>query len=254
MGFQVDTAMNDVQLLVKARQNHPDILVADVNMPALDGLSVCARMLDSARKPLAVIVITGANDAETIERCERLGIFVGLKGPGFWTSFEAALAKIYPDITHKMEEAPAPPSAERPLVLVVDEDPDFERFLATRLAKHGVDTIYAPGATQACRMASREKPNVIIADNYMPDGDAQFFLNRLRATPATAAIPVFVISARKLNALEEQALKREISGRPGALHVFRKSFETDALFDALRKFCSFKKTAAPRPCTEIEGW
>lgn len=167
------------------------------------------------------------------------------------------MAKIYPDMAHKMEETPAPPSAElarRPLVLVVDDDPDFERFLASRLAKYGVDTIYAPGATQACRMAGKERPNVIIADNYMPDGDALFLLNRLRATPATAAIPVFVISARKLNALEEQALMREIFRRPGALHVFRKSFETDALFDALRKFCSFKKTAAPRPCTEIEGW
>lgn len=258
LGFQVETAMNGVQLLVKARQSHPDILVVDVKMPALDGLSVCARMLDSSRKPPAVIVITGADDPETVERCERLGIFLRRKGPSFWTSFEAALAEIFPDMAHEMEEIPAPPpnveTLQRPLVLVVDDDPGFERFLAGRLAKYGVDTIYARGATQACRMASRENPSVIIADNYMPDGDALFLLHRLRAAPATAAIPVFVVSARKLNDLEEQALKRDIHGRPGALHVFRKSFDTEMLFDALRKFCSFKSTTPPRPRAESEGW
>lgn len=51
MGFQVDTAMNGVQLLVKARQNHPDILVADVNMPERLGIFVGlrTRLLDELR-------------------------------------------------------------------------------------------------------------------------------------------------------------------------------------------------------------
>jgi CheY-like chemotaxis protein len=97
---------------------------------------------------------------------------------------------------------------------------------------------------QACRLALKEKPSVIIADNYMPGGDAQYLLYRLRATPATADIPVVVISGNKLNELTERMLKREICGRPGALQIFRKSFDTDALFAVLQKFCSFKKARA----------
>lgn len=251
MGFKVETAMNGVQLLVKARQNHPDILIVDVNMPALDGLSVCVSLLDPGRKPLEVIVMTGGEEAETVERCDSLGTFFVRKGPEFWENLKSALVEIYPNLADKMEELQAAASAAvhvRPRVLVVDDDPDVERFLASRLGKYGVDTLYARGATQALRVASKEKPSVIIADNFMPDGDAQYLLYRLRATPATAAIPVFVISARKLSALDEQTLKREISGWPGALHVFRKTHETDELFDALRKFCSFgKPQAAPPP-------
>lgn len=69
MGFKVETATNGLQLLVKARRNHPDIIIVDVNMPELDGLSVCSRLLDPGGKPVEVVVVTGANDPETAERC-----------------------------------------------------------------------------------------------------------------------------------------------------------------------------------------
>jgi CheY-like chemotaxis protein len=257
LGFKVETAMNGVQLLVKARHNHPDILIVDVNMPALDGLSVCVSLLDPGRKAVEVIVMTGGGAAEMAERCDSLGTFFARKGPDFWNEIKTALIEIYPDLAHKIEEIPAAaPGAEvhaRPRVLVVDDDPDFERFLASRLGKCGIDTLYAPDATQALRVAGKEKPSVIITDNFMPDGGAQYLLYRLRATPATAAIPVVVISARKLSALDEQTLKREISGYPGALRVLRKSYETEELFEALRKFCGFNRTHPARPAAQTGG-
>ena len=133
---------------------------------------------------------------------------------------------------------------QRPRVLVVDDDPDIETFLASRLGKYGVDTLYAPDATHGHRMACKERPTVIITDNFMPDGDAQYLLYRLRSTPATEKIPVFVISARRLSELTEQELKRDICGRPGALRIFTKSFDTHELFEALQKYCGFDKNHA----------
>jgi CheY-like chemotaxis protein len=248
LGFQVETAMNGAQLLVKARNNHPDILIVDVKMPLLDGLSVCTRLLDPGRKPLEVVVVTGSSDPETPERCESLGTFFGRKGPDFWKSIEAALSEIYPDLACKTEGAPmAPPDTTvplRPRVLVVDDDPDIGTFFSSRLDKYGVDTLYAHDATQALRTAARAKPSAIICDNQMPDGDAQFLLHRLRASAATAGIPVFVISARKLDELTEQTLRREIGRRPGAMGIFRKSFDTGELFAALQKFCGFEEPLA----------
>ena len=78
----------------------------------------------------------------------------------------------------------------------------------------------------------------------MPDGDAQYLLCRLRGVQATADIPVIVITGRKINETDEQNLKREICGWAGASQVFRKSFDTQQLFHALEKFCSFKKPGA----------
>ncbi len=245
MGFLVETAINGVQLLVKARHNYPDILIVDVNMPALDGLSVCARLLEVGQKPIEVIVVTGVNDPETPERCDSLGVFFGRKGPDLWKSIEAALLEIYPDMAQRLPELPEPrpeqTAARAPRVLVVDDDPAIKAFLAGRLAKFGIETLYAPNATEGFRIAGKEKPTVIIADHYMPDGDAQFLLYRLRSTPRTTDIPVFVISGREISDFDEQSLKRDICGHPGALQVFRKSYDPRELFEALAKFCTFKK-------------
>ncbi len=259
LGFQVETALNGVQLLVKVRHDHPDIVIADVDMPALDGLSVCARLLDPDHKPLEVVVITGSADGETAERCESLGTFFGRKGPNFWQEVQAALVEIYPDLLEKLDalpHAPAPAAAapQRPRVLVVDHDADYGKFLASRLAKYGVDMLYAADALQACRLAAKERPSVIVADNFMPDGDAQFLLHRLRMTRATAAIPVVVTGDRPLGELDTHTLMREIAGWPGAAQVLRKSFDTEELFAALRKYCSFRTPAPPRPVMETEGW
>jgi CheY-like chemotaxis protein len=42
MGFDVETATSGLQALIKASQHQPDVLVIDVHMPEVDGLSVLA--------------------------------------------------------------------------------------------------------------------------------------------------------------------------------------------------------------------
>src|SRR6187549_1517920 len=97
MGFEIETATNGLQAMIKASRSKPDILVIDVNMPEADGLSVCAHLLDPDKRPMDVIVVTGRRDAETVERCEGFGAFYAKKGPEFWGSLEAALASLFPE-------------------------------------------------------------------------------------------------------------------------------------------------------------
>jgi CheY-like chemotaxis protein len=245
MGFRVDTATNGMQLLIKARQNHPDILIVDVNMPEVDGLSVCRRFLDPGSKPLEVVVITGSTDEQTPECCESLGLYYSRKGPEFWKNIELALTEIFPDMAEKIEQMEGPTDdakvPERARVLVVDDDPDIERFLGSRLGKFGIDTLFASDAVRAFQIASRERPSVILSDYLMPDGDAHYLLHRLRSKPQTENIPVIVMSGRTIDDPTEQRLKREIRGHPGAAQVLRKSYDTAELFGALQKFCSFTK-------------
>src|SRR6202049_1976607 len=69
MGFDVDTASNGIQALLRAARFKPDILLIDVNMPEVDGLSVCARLVDSDRKPVNVIVITRSEERRVGKEC-----------------------------------------------------------------------------------------------------------------------------------------------------------------------------------------
>jgi CheY-like chemotaxis protein len=243
MGFNVDTAANGIQALLKASRAKPDILVIDVNMPEVDGLSVCAHLLDPARAPVNVIVITGSRDRETLERCEGFGAHYVRKGHDFWADLEDALAEISSHLAGRVRQSDAPAPAVRchPRVLLVDDDSDVSRFLTSRLEKCGIKVIYASDAAQGFRMACRDEPAVIVTDYFMPDGDAQYLLMRLRTNEATSNIPVIVLSGRELNGVAVQNLQREICGHPGAAKILRKSNDTFELFDALQKFCGFER-------------
>jgi len=238
MGFNIETATNGIQALIKARRSLPDILIIDVNMPEVDGIAVCARLRDDPRsKHIAMIVVTGSPAPETFERCERLGALYAHKGPDFWNSIAFALGRIFPDMADKIEELKMPSTGaevpKRPRVLLVDDDPDIKMFLSSRLSKCGVDTLYAPDGVQGYKIACKQQPSVIISDYFMPNGDIHYLLWRLRSTPVTENIPVFVMSGSQLDEATEHSLKREVCGRPGVARVFKKSFDTDELFGAL---------------------
>jgi CheY-like chemotaxis protein len=248
LGFEVETARNGIKALIVARRSHPDILILDVNMPEADGLSVCVRLLESVGNSAAVVVITGSTDPDTIHRCESLGAFYVRKGPEFWKALASALSVIFPHMADRVQELEKRSKdggvRKRPRVLLVDDDPEVEMFLSSRLAKFGVDMLYAADGVQGYQIACKSAPGAIICDYSMTNGGAQYLLARLRSTPGTENIPFFVISGRQLDALTKETLKRRICGYPGAASIFQKSFDVDELFGALQKVCGFERRRA----------
>jgi CheY-like chemotaxis protein len=246
IGFEVEIVTNGMQALIKARRDRPDILITDVNMPNIDGFSVSQRLLEPDKKSINVIVITGSNSEEAAVRCSSLGAYLVRKGSNFWSNIYSLLATLHPDMAGKIKELETQSVGRevwvRPRVLVVDDDPDIHSFLSSRLGKFGVDTLYAADFVQGFKIACRYQPSVILSDHYIPNGNLLYMLWRLRSTALTENIPVFVMSGKRLDEPTQQALKREVCGRPGVARVFQKSFDTDELFQALQKICGFATT------------
>jgi CheY-like chemotaxis protein len=243
MGFDVETATNGIQALLKASRFKPDILVIDVHMPEVDGLSVCAHLLDPDRAPLHVVVATGSRDSETVERCDGFGAFFVHKGAGFWSDLAASLSDLYPQRAERIREVLGRSSGVvvnmRPRVLLIDDDPDVGKFLASRLEKCGVEMIYAGNAVDGLKMACRDEPTVIIADYSMPNGDARHLLTRLRSMPKTELVPVIVLTGRKLDEFARNTVLGDFCGRPGAVKILQKSLDHHELFDELQRLCGF---------------
>lgn len=65
-GFAVIAANDGAQALRRWQQDHPDIVVLDVNMPQLDGFAVCRQIRDAG--PTPVILLTALNQEEQIIR------------------------------------------------------------------------------------------------------------------------------------------------------------------------------------------
>ncbi|MBI5128809.1 MAG: response regulator [Rhodopseudomonas palustris] len=242
MGFEVDTATNGMQMLLKARRTAPDLIIVDVNMPKLDGLTASFHLLEPGGLSADVIVVSGSSSRETIERCDAMGMFYACKSAEFWQDIRRALTEIFPHMTEKIAAEVGSTGASdvvpaRPRVLVVDDDEQVGQFLSSRLKKLGIDVLYAPNAARALRLAARQYPSVVVTDCYMPEGDAAFLIMRLRGNAATADVPVFVLSGRNIDEPTAKILKRDVLGHSGAIRIFKKSFEVDELFAAIQEYC-----------------
>jgi CheY-like chemotaxis protein len=198
MRFEVETAANGLQTLIKAGEWRPDILIIDVHMPEVDGLSVLSYLQDAAKIVSQVIVVTGSRGSNIAAKCETLGASCIRKGADFWDEFEAQLISRYPQWGFAIRESGRsrkPTLKQRPKILLVDDDICYKRLLFLKLEKLGADLLYSADGVRGIWMARREEPNVIISDYCMPRGDAKHLLTRLRSTPETQGIPVIIWSA-----------------------------------------------------------
>jgi CheY-like chemotaxis protein len=243
MGFDVETATNGLQALIKAGRHQPDILVIDVHLPEVDGLSVLAYLSNAAKKSLHVIVVTGHPGQEIVDWCKEFDACCIHKGHKFWNEFESSLTGIYPQgtaVTHRLGKVSAKIEVrKRPRILLVDDDMSVKKLFFRRFGKLGAELLYAADGMQGFWMARREEPTVIVSDYCMPNGNAEYLLTRLRNAPQTRSIPVIVQSGRRLNDSIKQSLRREICGQPGAARILQKSFDAGELFEALQRLCGF---------------
>lgn len=243
VGFEVETATDGLKTLIKASQYKPDILIIDVHMPEVDGLSVCAFLQDIANQLPHLMVVTGHSGQEILGRCQELDAISIHKGNNFWNELDASLSEICPEKADVIERygkrAAKIEVRKRPRVLLVDDDIDIKKLFFHKFGNLGAELLYAPDAVRGYWKARREQPTVIVADYRMPNGDAEYLLTRLRNTPETRSIPVVVQTGRQLNEVIRQRLRRPISGLPGATRILQKSFDSRELFEALQRLCGF---------------
>jgi response regulator NasT len=90
LGHQVVTATNGRQLIEQCRALGPDLIIADVKMPDLDGIDAAIQV--SADRPVPVILVSGYHDAELLQRAEADHIMAYLIKPVSQADVEAAIA------------------------------------------------------------------------------------------------------------------------------------------------------------------
>ena len=91
-----------------------------------------------------------------------------------------------------------------PRILIVDDEPQIQRFLRAGLPPHGYECVEASTAVQAIKLFASERPDAVILDLGLPDQDGFAVIQRIRAAGLT---PIVVLSARsdvegKVRALE----------------------------------------------------
>ncbi len=84
----------------------------------------------------------------------------------------------------------------RPVVLVVDDEADLVELICLNLERNGYDVITASDGNTALEMARKYKPDLMLLDLMLPTVDGTEVARRLRADPATAALPIVMLTAK----------------------------------------------------------
>ena len=85
VGFEVIEAGDGEQALAVLRERLPDLVLMDVSMPVMDGFSACAELRKLPRGDrVPVVMITGLDDVQSIERAFEVGATDFITKPINW--------------------------------------------------------------------------------------------------------------------------------------------------------------------------
>jgi DNA-binding response OmpR family regulator len=81
-------------------------------------------------------------------------------------------------------------------ILIVDDSEDIALISARMLTQRGFAVITASDGAEGLAMVARQRPNCILLDVMMPRMSGLEVLRALKAGPATASIPVIMVTAK----------------------------------------------------------
>ena len=116
-------------------------------------------------------------------------------------------------------------NAEKPLVLIVDDEPQIRRLLTVTLEANAYRVLAAASGQEGVVLAAQHRPALVILDLGLPDLAGQEVLRRLREWSTT---PVIVLSVQDDEKGKVAALDA------GADDYVTKPFNTDELLARLR--------------------
>lgn len=97
--------------------------------------------------------------------------------------------------SQSMKGKPNTASALR--VLVAEDEPDIAALIAYQLTREGFRVETAGSGPEALDAVGREIPDLIVLDRMLPGLSGDDVLKQLKSEPATADIPVLVLTARR---------------------------------------------------------
>jgi twitching motility two-component system response regulator PilH len=114
------------------------------------------------------------------------------------------------------------------LVLIVDDSPTDQHVISRALESGGFETLVANDGEEALSLAESRCPDVILMDVVMPGMNGFQATRQLAKNPATAAIPVVMVTTK------DQETDKIWGLRQGAVDYLMKPIGDDELVAAVR--------------------
>jgi PAS domain S-box-containing protein len=193
-GFDVIRADSVDHALTLATQQPLSLITLDVDLPTTGGWELLNRMradADLAHVPAVIITSRGEGNVAL-----RGGSAAILQKPVNRALLRASLANL------GLDEIRGPTRT----VLVVDDDPKAVEVIARMLPTPAYAVVRAYGGKEAIALAQQVLPDLILLDLMMPEVNGFEVVKVLHATPATAKIPILVVTAKHVTIADRAVL------------------------------------------------
>ncbi len=198
-GFRVLRAVSAEAALELAAQECPDLVTVDVQLPGMDGWTFIERFKQHpqfSRVPVLVVSIV----ADKI-----LGLTLG-------ASYVLQKPVGRDELARALTASGFPPTVdgERRSVLVIDDDPKEIKLLGTYLQSTGYRVLTACSWQDGIDLARSKRPDLIVLDLMMPEVSGFEVIEVLKRDPATAGIPIVVVTAKDVTDADRTRLDGDV--------------------------------------------
>ena len=195
-GYLAIRARHGEEALKLARDSHPAAVTLDLVLPGVDGWEVLKRLKsDSETRDIPVVIISVVDNRE-------LGVALGADDYFVKPVDRERLLSRIREMTSRHP---------RPRLLLIDDDHAVHTLLDAHLARHGYTFESAFSGEEGLRAARDNAPDVIILDLMMPGMSGFEVAESLKDDPATANIPILVLTSKDLSAADRRDLQTKVT-------------------------------------------
>lgn len=136
-------------------------------------------------------------------------------------------------------------SKKRKKVLVVDDNPTMQKITERLLTRNGYKTVACWYGEECVNRAKAERPDVIIMDVILPDGDGKEFAKQLMEDKRTKDIPI-IFATNTVDLEDDKGY--EVFNINGVLYrAFAKPLHNQKVVSVIRKEINRKKFGGELP-------
>ncbi|UZP66051.1 response regulator [Desulfovibrio mangrovi] len=179
-------AENGVDALEIACSKYLDLIITDVQMPGMDGLSLCRKLKDDpTTQGVPIIILSNLESDQDITKGFDVGAVCYL-----------AKSECKSELLQRVERTLERAALLRGKgVLVVDDSNSIRSVVCRSLAQAGFRVVEAENGREALSRLSSFQPDLILSDIAMPVMDGQTFCKAVRAMELYQSIPFVAMSS-----------------------------------------------------------
>ncbi len=188
-GYRVLLASNAEEAIRHAEQEKPGALLMGLPIGRREVWLDILRLRDHVQLKDVPILVLGLPDGTAGSRSEN-------------GAAEDPEAHLRSEVSGQSGE-----SAKVCRILLVEDDQDQAAVLGEMFHQHHIETVHARSGREAIRKAMDVRPDLVVLDVGLPEGDGFYVVSGLRQDHNLRTVPLVVYSGRNLNATERHQLR-----------------------------------------------